>query len=432
MVRGKTRQHQSHVYTYPDVSLLKFSALYGANASGKSNFVKAIKLSQQLILDGIKETITYDKYCKVDKSNIDEETLFEYEVVIDDVIYAYGFSVNLFESKINREWLYSLKNDKETEIFTRQLKSDKNVININFAELNLSKKDIERLTIYKEDFEKNYEQLFIKDLTVNRPNLYSGNKRMILNKVFYWFAHKLEVISPDESPSKTGITYLRNDDGVKLIDFLRTFGIGITAIDKQEVNEKDVYKDLPSFFVKRIINDLKNSQGNESKNIMIQTRQNIYEITIINKEISIKVITFQHETEGVLYTLGEESDGTIRLIELFDILANEKEKVYVVDELDRSLHPNLTFNFIKYYLNKRNNGQLIVTTHEDRILSLEVLRRDEVWFVEKSDDGSSELYSLEKFQERFDKNIWKAYLDGRYGSVPNIDILYNHTSEQGG
>ena len=85
--------------------------------------------------------------------------------------------------------------------------------------------------------------------------------------------------------------------------------------------------------------------------------------------------------------------------------------------MDRSLHPNLTYSFIERYIQEANE-QLMVTTHEDRILEWKLLRRDEVWFVEKNEQGISKLFSLEAYKVRFDKNIWAAYWEGRYGGVP--------------
>ena len=113
------------------------------------------------------------------------------------------------------------------------------------------------------------------------------------------------------------------------------------------------------------------------------------------------------------------------MLELYDIIKNKNEKIFVVDELDRSLHPNLTFNFVKKYLSIENKSQLIVSTHEDRILDLNIMRRDEIWFVEKNDIGESKIYSLEEFKTRFDKDIMTAYLDGRYGSIPKFKFFNN-------
>lgn len=104
-----------------------------------------------------------------------------------------------------------------------------------------------------------------------------------------------------------------------------------------------------------------------------------------------------------------------------DILLNKSEnKVYVIDEMERSLHPKLTARFIELFdqMHPEQMIQLIFTTHESSIMDQELFRRDEIWFVERAQDNTSNLYSLDKFKERYDKKLSKAYLEGRYGALP--------------
>lgn len=99
---------------------------------------------------------------------------------------------------------------------------------------------------------------------------------------------------------------------------------------------------------------------------------------------------------------------------------DNKEYTFLIDELDRSLHPQLTKKFVETFLSltKRHKNQLIITTHESSLLDLNLLRRDEIWFIERDQNYSSKLFSLENFKVRYDKKVEKAYLDGRYGGVP--------------
>lgn len=95
--------------------------------------------------------------------------------------------------------------------------------------------------------------------------------------------------------------------------------------------------------------------------------------------------------------------------------------MFLIDEIDRCVHPSLTIEFIKSFLNSNTKDvQLIITTHESRLLTYDILRRDEVWFVDKNEKGASEMYSLEQFKDdaRFDRRIDKAYIEGRYGAIP--------------
>ena len=137
-------------------------------------------------------------------------------------------------------------------------------------------------------------------------------------------------------------------------------------------------------------------------------------------------VVFEHD--GRRFGFGEESDGTQRLYGLLPILepGAGDDMTYVVDELDRSLHPLMTERFVRDFLGmaKGCRRQLIITTHESKLQNMELLRRDEIWFLEKDGDGVSRLYSLEDFNERSDRRIEKAYREGRYGGVPVFSTMF--------
>ena len=116
----------------------------------------------------------------------------------------------------------------------------------------------------------------------------------------------------------------------------------------------------------------------------------------------------------------------MRLLDLLEILLCKENKTYIVDELDRCLHPSLTYKFVETFLElaEQNGVQLIVTTHESRLMDFDLLRRDEIWFVDKNNAGESSIYSLEEYNTRFDQKIDKAYLDGRYGGVPVFNTVF--------
>ncbi len=136
-----------------------------------------------------------------------------------------------------------------------------------------------------------------------------------------------------------------------------------------------------------------------------------------------KITTIRLKHNRSFYDLGfeEESDGTRRLFDLIDMLLNCREDVvYIVDELERSLHPKLTAHFLELFMkmHKDHRMQLLFTTHESSIMDQSIFRRDEIWFIERGVDNESTIYSLDRFKERYDKVLSKAYLEGRYGAVP--------------
>lgn len=142
-----------------------------------------------------------------------------------------------------------------------------------------------------------------------------------------------------------------------------------------------------------------------------------------NGNLNAKTFQFNHCNTTAVFSLNEESYGTIRLLDLIEILlCIDQESVYVIDEINRRFHPLLTYKFIEEYLKIAEDYhiQLIVTTHESKIMDLNLLRKDEISFVNKNEQGESEFFSLNKFGERFDKKICTAYLNGDYGAIPTF------------
>ena len=149
----------------------------------------------------------------------------------------------------------------------------------------------------------------------------------------------------------------------------------------------------------------------------------MYEFVKEGGQINAYVIMTNHGNSSDLFEFGDESDGTKRLFSLIPIFRDAtEESVIVIDELDRSLHTEATKEFIDRFfeISKGVKSQLIATTHDTNLLDLDFLRQDEIWFINRKKDCSSELYSLNAFNERFDKKIEKEYLLGRYGAVPNF------------
>ena len=259
-------------------------------------------------------------------------------------------------------------------------------------------------------------------MNVNKNRIKIDDKDIVLHTIYDWFNRTLEVISPDGTTRDFGLTYQNEEYLDQLSKFLRDNDTGIdkVALEKSEGRMTDIPVEIEKEIRGQVQSDFKEK---DATGAFLRGPKSIYTFLKKDEDVEMYEIVFYHGTENVKYKFGEESDGTIRLIELFSIISNKKEKVFVVDELDRSLHPLLTYNFVENFLGKKVDDQLIVTTHEDRLLDLNLLRRDEIWFVEKNPQGNSKIYSLEQYKERFDKNINNAYLDGRYGAIPKLNNL---------
>lgn len=419
MVTGKSRQHSGNFISKSNFNVLTFSAIYGLNAGGKSNFVEAIGISRAMILSDLKNLRIYNRFNKNNDNNKDLVSNFEYEIAIDNQYFVYGFSVILNEYKIVKEYLIDITDtNNDVIIFTRDEHPNESIIDINFDYLNLDFDTINRINVYKNDLQTS--MLFLKTLNSSqkKPLRSTDNKELILETVFNWFKNVLEVISPEEAT----VDYASLDENHldELGKYLNAFDTGVSKVKFHSVSEDSI--ELPVRLREKIFEDVLSST---SKGALIRTSSNIFKVLNKNGNIDAQEIRFIHASQNVSYSLGEESDGTKRIIDIFSILLNAKPKVYIVDELDRSLHPNLSYKFVEEFIKKKSTDQLIVTTHEERLLDLNLLRRDQVWFVERNALGNSSLYSLEEYKERFDTNIRKQYLDGRYGSVPKIDFSFS-------
>jgi hypothetical protein len=169
---------------------------------------------------------------------------------------------------------------------------------------------------------------------------------------------------------------------------------------------------------------------NEGSELVIERdeKKHYYQITIqaAHKDVAGREIALD---------LLEESDGTRRLLNLIPALHHMKESgaVYLIDEIDRSLHPILVKNFLELFLKSCEGqpGQIIVTTHESNLLDLDLFRRDEIWFAEKDQGAATRLYSLADFKIRKDLEIRKHYLQGRFGAVPFLGDINRLLDKQG-
>ncbi|MGM9533428.1 AAA family ATPase [Intestinibacter sp.] len=417
MFSGKVRQKENHLIKTNKANLLKFAAVYGANASGKSNLIKAMFYSRDIILKSIKD-IPRESFFKGNPQNKYKNTSFEYEILIDNKYYAYGFNVIISKKEITGEWLYDISNNKEKLIFERNLENNEFKHGMKFKDIN----NKTRFDVYFEDSKLNNKTLFLNEINRSKNILYQNNNEfMIFRKIYKWFYDTLDINFA--SAPITNFQYMLSDDmnfNENIVKTLNLFGTGITNFNLIESDIDEVRRDLPRILLEDVKEKLLNGLATT---INIRGNEQFYEITLDeNKNLKIKVLAFKHENQEMDFYLSEESDGTRRLMDLIEILLNSEDKVFVIDEIDRSLHPNLTYKFIELFLEiaEQKNVQLIVTTHEDAILDLELLRRDEVWFAEKDNKGKTELYSLEDFGPRFDKKILKAYLEGRYGAIPHF------------
>lgn len=430
MISGKVRNKKEHIYDDGKIKLLKFAAVYGANAAGKSNLVKALDFMRYTVIKGLPEGHT-DRYCKIEPLNQAESSYFELEILLNNKYYAYGFEVILSQSKFTTEWLVELNADNsEKIIFKRDILEGK----YELGSVLTSDVIHDKIDVYASDVCDDTSILFLHLMNQNKKNLYNEFTEVsIIRDIFMWISGQLDINYPTQPISD--YSYLaKAKDVQEVCRVISAFGIGITDFKMVDVPVEKVLGELPQKLQKRIVSDIEKKQaeirGNKKISeitLVMRSNINFFIITLgADNEIKCQTIEFSHGENDVLFQLSEESDGTVRILDLLEILLAGEGKTYVIDELDRCLHPSLTYKFVETFLQvaKKINIQLIVTTHESRLLDFDLLRRDEVWFVNKNKSGKSDIYSLEEYNARFDQKIDKAYLEGRYGGVPIFNTVF--------
>lgn len=416
---NKTTKKKEHKIKVKSMSLLKYAVIYGANAAGKSNLVEAFNLIQYSLMHSIPLKAT-TMFCKTSEENAKRNSSFELQFTLKGKFYAYGFSIHLQERKIKEEWLYELyQNGTAKPLFEREGGKRPEL----GKEVSLDKTDMHKMNTYFEDFDENSNGLFLAFM--NQGKKYKNNSKMAFFKdVFMWITKSLDVCTPQTFLNS--FEYYYDDASLQRIAALiRTFDTGITNISLDEMSLDELQQELPEFIFKDVIERIKAKMEVEDINnfrLSMRSHDSFFNIEKQdNSDIKVTTIKLKHGNSFYDFDFKEESDGTRRLFELFDILLNESEnKVYVIDEMERSLHPKLTSRFIKLFdeMHPNQKIQLIFTTHESVIMDQDLFRRDEIWFVERDKDNNSCLYSLDRFKQRYDKKISKAYLEGRYGAIP--------------
>lgn len=426
----KLRTKKEHLY-YPKTSsaifktgVLKFAAVYGANSAGKSNFFKAMNVLRSYVLSGHIVQNSAELYCRIKDENKEKPSFFEICFLVDDVPYTYGLKVDMQKKLVVSEWLYFTKAEEKKYLF----KKDSLESGIVFGSVLENCREIKVLA----NVFSGGESPFLYCMNHNTKSFYEKNANaVILRRIFEWFAKSFEVIYPDQPINDTALL----DDSCSLKDYaelLKKFGTGIVEIKKEEVSEDKVKANL-SFIDKTNLDFQMNMARTNSiisgqKSIwsaVIRNRANIFTIKLDEsgnaKYYALKFV-HQYGDEKVDYEMRRESDGTYRLFQLLDVLMTAKNKVFVIDEISRCMHPLLTIKFIETFFEvvKDRNVQLVVTTHETRLMSHKFLRRDEVWVCDSQADGSSKLSNFDEKQVRIDKVMDENYLEGNFGGVPRI------------
>jgi AAA15 family ATPase/GTPase len=395
----------TNIFSTEHRDLLKGAVIYGANASGKSNFVRAMSTMRHLVLQSFDQSSTDELDVTPFLLSTGTEkapSLFEAIFIIDNIRYRYGFEVD--DKQVHAEWLFEAPKNAEKPMFLRE--GDGIEVARNFPE----GKDLEERT------RDNALFLAVADQ-------FNGK---IAKKIMKWFDNLITISGLTHEGYK-GVTFGMLEDkhtSSKLLNFYKRLDLGFDdiAINKKPFDPKELPNDMPESLVRQLVTDLEGSLRIDIKTI--HKKYNDHGKAVGDVEFDMR---------------SQESSGTNKIFNIsgpvFDVLNDGG--VLVVDELDASLHPLLTLAVTRLFNSKQfnpNNAQLIFATHDTNLLYYGNYRRDQIYFVEKDQYGASDMYSLVEYKEegktiRKDRSFEKDYIEGRYGAIPFIGNLSNVVTE---
>lgn len=425
MLASKESQHLDRVAegkTMP-TRVLQTAAIWGGNASGKSNLCRVLEYAKHMVVTGTRaDGPTGRMPFRLREDAGKEPSRFEFEILVvaegEERLFRYIFAVTGRE--VVEESLTEIRTVSEKVFFSRKPGTDggDHVFSLDWWD---------RRVVPEE------ERLFAKFVARGtKPNQLFLHEAMdrnvkVLAPVFRWFRDQLVVLGPHDDYLSLRVQEAERQD---LRDFtvsiLNRADTGIVGIETVEVPVAGI--GMP----KQIQDELRSTLKEDDAGIILRSDSGA-RFRVFPKDgelMARRIVTYRDSKEGkkVPFETSDESDGTLRLFDLspvfHDLATPGCRRVYVIDELDRSMHTQLTEALLEHYNGTRSKDtrtQLIFTTHDVLLMDQALLRRDEMWFIERGKHGETLLESLSDYKEvRYDKDVRKAYLEGRFSGVPRI------------
>jgi len=401
----KRERFSNHIYQTDNVPLLKHTAIYGANGSGKSNLVKAFSFIKSFTTNiNFYESVDFEDYRfqLIERNNLPMSLTIEFK---NSNYYIY--QVEIKGSVTERLWISSLGEGENKLLFER--KGNK-----------ISGEHISDANASTELLKKNPRSSVIA-LNEQFPIILGSE----IHDVYTWFHNSLTTITINYQINHL-IDMLSKKP--KMLSFASQLLYDLKIADKLDVSELEFNEWLNTkngkVYKKTFSADPLANQPNAS---LSATRNRRNEFNIVKKNGEQIVQEFLFEQAGVHgYKRGmdidSQSDGTVRLLTIIPLLfdAINSPNVVVIDEIENSMHPTLIYKLVKYFAESESKGQLIFTTHLTKFMNQQDLfRLDELWMVEKV-EGCSHLRSLNDFNIHNTINVENGYLEGRYGGLPLI------------
>jgi AAA15 family ATPase/GTPase len=399
-----------HIYNNMTVPLLKQAAVFGANGSGKSNFIKAALFLREFVTrENFLQLIDLDDYIFQLTRDKAQTISFELEFYHKERYYLYNVDINKKEV-FEKLSISGIGKYEDKLIFERK------GTNITATSMQNEKAVNQLLSMNPESS--------ILPLNLKFPILSNSD----VKHVYDWFSKKMEIISIN---STIPMLIKLMSQKPRILSFankvFENIGVGIKTIEISDTPfDRWISKTKNASELQHIIN--KNPLSANSIITQHQNNRNVLNITIEKGIKTVQELLFNQTGQSGYHKemkISAQSDGTVRLLTLIPALydAMFEQKIIFIDEIDNSIHPNLIFELLRFFANNKTNGQLIYTTHTTKLLNQqELVRPDEIWLTEKI-EGNTKMYSLNEYKLHNTLNIENGYLDGRYGAVPIIDEI---------
>lgn len=413
---SKSHSHENHKMACGHAVALRMSAIYGANGAGKSNLLVALNLLRGLVRkESLRNFTLYDGLAfKFDSACADKPSGMAIEFYYNDNVFYYHIEFD--SEKVSLEELYLSKKTKDIKLFVRKNSS---------------------IGINEDYFGKGFNSQFVDVLDrLVRPDMlflsfmgkYYPGEMPLVNEAYHWFMDKLQVVLPYSFARTVPHMFDTDSRFSELVNSvmpeLKT-GISRLEVRKEIISEENAKGN------DRMLQLIKQAKLQPGKPQVMEINQagEISNIVFEGNVVYMKTLVAIHKMEDgsdVDMSIAHESDGTRRLIEYMPLFYDitQEDSVYVVDEMERSIHPILIKNLVtKLSQSDTAKGQLIFTTHESALLDWNIFRPDEIWFAQKDAEQATQLYPLSDFNIHKTANIENGYLNGRYGGIPFLSNL---------